>query len=38
MTTVFVNLAGLAAMVAIVWWFWLAEPDTNADSDQPDHH
>ena len=41
MTSLLVNLAGLALMAAVVWWFWLAptkaasamknrDPDDNA--------
>lgn len=35
---VFINLLGLAAIVFIVWWFWLYQPktaisDKNIDSD-----
>ncbi len=26
MSTLLVNLAGLALMAAIVWWFWLSQP------------
>lgn len=26
MTTLLVNLGGLALMGAIIWWFWLSSP------------
>jgi len=25
--SILVNLAGLALIAAIVWWFWLSSPD-----------
>jgi len=25
MTTLLVNIAGIMAIVPIIWWFWLAE-------------
>jgi len=25
MTTLLVNIAGIMAIVLIIWWFWLAE-------------
>lgn len=28
MTTFMVNLAGLALIAAVAWWFWLASADT----------
>jgi plastocyanin domain-containing protein len=36
MTTLVVNLIGIAAMAAIVWWFWLWKPDnTSSDNQDP---
>jgi len=26
MTTILINLTGVALIVAIVWWFWLTKP------------
>lgn len=36
METLLVNLAGLALMGAIVWWFWLSGT-TPSDKDRPHH-
>jgi plastocyanin domain-containing protein len=32
MTTLLVNAAGLAAMMMIVWWFWLWKPRNAVDT------
>ena len=32
MSTLMVNLGGLALMAAIVWWFWLSKPDRGQNS------
>lgn len=38
MTAILVNVAGLALMGAIVWWFWLAPSDSDGSADDHSHH
>lgn len=45
MSTILVNLAGVALMGVIVWWFWLSqssdsqpESRTGPDTGKPNHH
>lgn len=38
METLLVNTGGLVLMAAIVWWFWLSSPDTDAAAQDQSHH
>ncbi|NND00659.1 MAG: cupredoxin domain-containing protein [Gammaproteobacteria bacterium] len=37
MTTLLINLAGVALIVAIVWWFWLYKPSEPVTADASNH-